>query len=268
MMNPYSEKEIYLLGSGYSVAELTDQEIKCINQAEVRMALNKFVVFYELSGIIPNYVYFVDFHNKHAKEFLQRVIDKVGSTKLKEDMTLVLNKKVNGRLYPSKNIQYHLQALNPFNYIHFKRPRLILDYKIDVDFVKLNPDFLAISDWSDSMNEPLFHFRSSLTSALNYITLNFDPCKIFLVGVDLNKPGYFYQKEIEQLQDNKNSRFSNEEKKAGKHFTAMNYKGTSLLDNFHIIISNLTERGFELYSTNKDSLLVQQDLCPYHPIIS
>jgi len=256
---------IYLIGSGYSINELTDQDRAIINGAKVRIALNKFTVFHKKSGLRPNYTYFIDYHNKHAKEFIQRTIATIKDSELKNDMTLVLHKNVAGRLYPSKNLAYKLQALNPLNYIHFKRPRFILDYEVKVDFVKIG-DFMKLSAWADSFDEELFHYRSSLTSALNYITLKFDPCKIVLVGVDLNKSAYFYQEEIEATQVHDNNKFRAEEKKADKHFTALAYKGTSMIDNFHHVTSNLYSRGFTLVSSNPNSLFAEQGICPYEAI--
>ncbi len=256
---------IYLLGSGYSINQLSPVERSVINAAQVRLALNKFTAFHEQSGIRPNYTYFIDYHNKHAKEFIQRTINTIKLTGLEKGMTLVLHKNVSGRLYRTKNLAYHLQALNPFNYIHFKRPRFILDYEVKVDFVKIG-DFMKLSPWADSFDDELFHYRSSLTSALNYITLKFDPCKIVLVGVDLNKSAYFYQEEIEATQVHDNNKFRAEEKKAGKHFTALDYKGTSMIDNFHLVTASLIDRGFTLVSSNPNSLFAEQGICPYEAI--
>jgi len=256
---------IYLIGSGYSINDLSAEDKAKINEAQVRLALNKFTVFHELSGIFPNYVYFIDYHNKHAKEFIQKTIDVIKESDLKDDMTMVLHEKVKGRLYPKKNFAYKLQGLNPFNYIHFKRPRFILDYDLNIDFVKVG-NFLKLSPWADSFDEDLFHYRSSLTSALNYISLKFEPCKIVLVGVDLNSSAYFYQQEIESTQMHENTRFVEQEKKVDKHFTALDFKGTNMVDNFHIVTKSLEERGFSLKSSNSDSLFAQRKICAFEPI--
>lgn len=251
-----SRKKVVVLGSGISILELSDKEKEVINNLAIKVALNKYTAFYEMSGITPSHVFFMDYHSIISKQYLQYIINIVNNKNL--PITFVLNNKIKQRIYYHKGLAYYLQHLNPLNYVHFKKPILFSKKKLKTVFVDIH-DHLKGGLWATEINQSLFHFRSSLTSALNFIGIVYPNSDIYLVGVDLDQPYYFFEKELYKLPFKKTDRTTKVGHKMNKHFTITNIQGTNMLDSWDYITTELKSQGCNLYSVKQDSLLVREN---------
>lgn len=263
-----NNNDIFVMGCGASINKLTAQEKQHINNAQVRLAMNRFTMFYKDAGIIPTHIYFIDFHTKTAAGYIQSCIDIVKENEELKDVTFIFSKKIKNRLYPKKTIGYHLQVLNPFNYYIIKKPRLIMDYSANIDFVKYS-HYLKPAKWANNFDEKLLLFRSSLTAALNYSTIKFKPAAIKLIGVDLSNSGYFFEDKLDISKDlvrNAQKKLREKEIEQKKHITVIDLKGTNMLDEFPYVVNSIKERGFEFYNCNKKSLLVQENYMDFKPV--
>src|SRR3974377_1643754 len=103
-------------------------------------------------------------------------------------------------------------------------------------------------EWAKSLKDKVFHFRGSLTTVLNYVSIIRPNQKVFLVGTDFNNSLYFFEEEIHKL-DFKWGDFTSEMvKEQDKHFSVINYKGTTMLDKFDFIVNSLKMTGNDLVS--------------------
>lgn len=276
--------EVFVLGSGTSISQLTDSEIQHINQAKCRLAINKFMAFYKEAKILPTHVYFVDKHEQ-CNRFLQHIFDVCIADGLK-DVTFVVNKEL------EKNITFYnaYKAISPFlEAVSFRqkrtlRQRLGIVYRLlrgryqktmylvprhcCFEFVNVDQSkWLEGGSWATNLQEPLFHFRTSLTSALNYISIVYPNTVIKFVGVDLNCGEYFFQKEIDALTFTWQDWTTQIVKEAGQHFAVQEYKGRTLFDKFDFVCESLGNSGNELVSCNPNSLLVEKGFMPYRPVM-
>jgi hypothetical protein len=230
---PFIEKDfIVVLGSGNSINELSDEQLRIINSAKVKIAINKFSGFYKLAQITPTHVFFYDDYTKSAILFLKYIFLKLRKNGLK-DLTFIVSKKYEGYLYFNKfiylNKKYYFLFMFKFKKIILKLGRLIVKpvnvslfnrFKkmVGCDFQNLqffrfsllpktsHTQFIDIQNWKNrgnfwakSLNQKLFHYRGSLTTVLNYISILYPNSKILLIGVDFNTSGYFFDSELNKL---------------------------------------------------------------------
>ncbi len=89
--------KVIILGSGTSILCLTDEEKAYINKCKTVIAVNKYMAFYKMIGILPTHVYFVDRHENSLK-FLQYIFHVCNDDNLK-DLNFILHKRVKVRFY-------------------------------------------------------------------------------------------------------------------------------------------------------------------------
>ena len=65
--------KVIVLGSGTSILDLNKGEIEYINKCKKVIALNKFMAFYEKSGILPTHIYFHDFFGLNFFKYVLKV---------------------------------------------------------------------------------------------------------------------------------------------------------------------------------------------------
>src|SRR5690606_952628 len=108
-----------------------------------------------------------------------------------------------------------------------------------------------------SKEQPLFHYRGSFTSVLNYVSLNYAGYSILLVGVDFDSPEYFFQKEMEALTFETSDRTTDIIKKEQKHFSIIDENGTKMDDLMPYVLECLETTKNPMFSLN-ESYAVKQ----------
>lgn len=257
-------KEVFVLGSGASISELTEEEKAHINQAEVRIAVNKFAAFYKKAGIVPTHVFFVDVHSPSATDMLQHIFDLCVEDGL-ADMRFVVNSKVKDRIFVNKNLAYYFHKYHPKS-VYKHHPYYWTQRQFAMDFVTLYK-FLEGGEWAVDLQQKLFHFRSSLSSVFNYVGVCFPGTVIKLVGVDLNGKDYFFEDDLRALSFSTSDWTTTHTKREEKHFTVQDYQGTNFLDKFPYMLEELSKTNNTLLCCGASSLLVEKELVEYQPIL-
>lgn len=261
--------DVIILGSGLSISKLTNNEINYINKCKTVIALNKFMIFYKKSKIIPTHVFFLDNHanNQWIIRYLLTICRK---DKLKK-LTFILNKSLKDKIFQNniarvikwlrinKNVVVSfLKSLNLKTFLKdiSKKHYLFLGPKKSAFIYTTYNFWLEGGEWATNINQSLFHFRGSLTSVLNYVSITNPNQDIYLVGNDFNSGKYFFQKELDEL-DLKMSDWTTEiTKKKDKHFSVIDYNGTTIYDKLPFILEQLHKNGNHIYNNNPNSLLV------------
>lgn len=279
---------VLVLGSGKSILNLTKAERELLNTCEVKIGINKYAAFYELAGIEPTHIYFFDDHDKSAINFLKLIFEKFVSQR-KKDKTFIVSKKYENYLFESKIKCYFLKYRNTFiiniktNTIKFGRyflkkisVHLFNEYKRRIESLKTKDScrfthipkkstiqFIENQNWLDRGNkwaktiqEPLYHYRGSLSSVFNYISICFPKKNVLLVGVDLNTDMYFFENELKKVDFNTTDWTTEIVKGEKKHFSIIDFKGTKIDDELPFMINNLKSSGNSLFSVSRTSYLV------------
>ena len=257
------QPEVFLLGSGESISGLTDQERAHINGSLCRLALNKFTIFHKVAGIVPTHVFFIDYGKPESRGVIQRLFNVCIADKLR-DLTFVLNHQMMGKPQFSRGKQLR-QVLRGVVKRRRIEPVYLAPEGCSFEYIR-HTDWLQGGPWATSIEEPLFHFRASLTTALNYASIRFPGATIKLVGVDLNSSRYFFQDHIERLRLKWKDWTTSIAADRGVHFTALEHEGTTVFDKFDFILESLGRTGNRLANCNPDSLFVQKDILPYVPV--
>lgn len=271
--------EIIVLGSGTSILALSDEEIAYINRCKTVIAMNKFMVYYKLSKIVPTHVYFVDWHG-NSLLFLKHILKMSKSDGLK-GLTFILNKTIWIRTYtnPLKRIfgRMVLAGYYAMRYVRRFRKEFLDNVISDnrflpvskankLEFVKVTLSYKAV-EWVKTTKGKLFHFRGSLSSVLNYCSIKFPNTKIQLVGTDFNGPNYFYEKELDQLDFEWKDYTYQKVKKEKRHLSFHKFDGKNLSDVFPFIIEELAKTGNAISCNNPESLLVTESGVDYKKLI-
>lgn len=237
--------DVIVLGSGPSILSLNQKEIDYINECEVKIAMNKFMAFHEKARIIPSHVFYVDCYQDSVRSFL-RLIIQYCIRKGIEDLNFVINKECEDEIDQQKFAE--------------------LCYNVEYITHQLWND--PNNTWKKTLDEPLFHYRGSLSTVLNYISIKY-PCRnIKLVGVDLNTPDHFFEEELKNLGLDYKDWTYDFARVGNRHFTALDYMGTTIFDKFDFIISNLNLTRNFLYNCNPNSLLSTRTKVPFREVAS
>lgn len=228
----WQHEELFVLGSGRSLLELSSAEKEVIKSGTT-LAMNKYLLYWELIGIWPEYSFLADAHHP-STEVLTRKIEKVCKEK----------DKITPRFLLSKDYEdWPLSSLAP---VFFKR-------RID------NTDSFY---WADTIEDFMYFHRGSLTCLLNLITVMKLSKRVTLLGIDLNDGEAFYQKEYNKdlsLHDVWESY-----RNAGKsHPTAIEILNIPPIQaRLPEVFKKMKESGIEVTCYNPSSLLVKEGICP------
>jgi hypothetical protein len=130
--------------------------------------------------------------------------------------------------------------------------------------------------WAGNLDEPLCHYRGSLTAAINLASLIYPVTKIKLVGVDLNRYLAFYGRAFDDYRIRYRLRsplepydtFHQQAIERDIHQTALGSTSRpSILAAFPSIRRCLERRSVELVCCNRDSLLVTEGAVPYERLL-
>ncbi|WP_299060167.1 hypothetical protein [uncultured Polaribacter sp.] len=282
---------VVVLGSGLSVNDLNPKERVLINSCPTKIGINKYAAFYKKAEISPTHVYFLDDFSHSSVLILKHIINFLKKQSFKE-VNFILSKGYIGYFKKTKFSYLLSKVISGINLFFYKTLIFLLrktlkTLKYDIfisiknriqyllkpkDLIKFNviPDnfkleYISVQNWiargnkwATTIKEDLYHYRGSLTTVLNYISINFPNKKILFVGVDFNSPHYFFQEELNKLNISATdwtSEFINTEK---KHFSIIDYKNTKIDDEFPFIIKSLKETGNTIYSVSEKAYLVEK----------
>ena len=265
--------KVIVLGSGESCLDLSKEEISEINNAEVRIAINKFALFSDKLGINYTHVYFNDIYGVNI------YVEIIKSLSKRSDVTVITNRYLAHLTYSSiwglvvsfwADVFYRLRSFL-IAIVRLGRPgrshELILArpfryYRIEKD-LKMNVIRTAPWDdknalWAQRLDEPLFSFRGSIMSVLNFISVKCPGSEVVCVGTDFNGSRYFYEKELEESGIDHEDHTTNEVKKQGIHYSFHDISQGKLSDAFPKVLNSLAEKGISLTCNNERSLLVKE----------
>lgn len=256
-----SRPSCYILGSGSSLNLLTQAERRYLNEHPRVLALNKYLLFEDIIGVSPSDYMLLDRHFP-AHIVFSRTLQTL--SKLARKPTLYIEEFY--RKYVSLKPTELLDGLKSRIFLWHKTkfwlPLNIIGTKINFCHNILDND--QTFRWAKTIDEPLYFYRGSLTSALNLATIIYPGCDIKLLGVDLNTNNYFFDDRLmrhPELID----RFYTVGQQDNKHPTTIDIgkssKHTSILNSFPKILKQLEHLGVQVYACNPDSLLVTQQIC-------
>lgn len=259
---------IVVLGCGESILALTEEEIRFINKSKIVIAINKFAAFYDMVGIIPNYIYF---HDELDNAFLiyKYILEKCYSNNL-TNLTIFTNKRF--KHISSKYFSYiYIPYLKIRSYLKWnilkKRTwnadQIYKSQSIKILHKPLNSKFISVKLeeydkgelWAKDLNEELFNYKGSLSSVLNICSIISPNTPIYLVGNDFNSSRYFFQDKLEKDFPEWKDYTTNITKQYNKHMSFIPTNGKTFIDAIPTIIKHLKETGNQLYCTNPKSLL-------------
>jgi hypothetical protein len=255
--------EVVVLGSGPSILELTPEDVAYINRCQWVIAVNKFMAFYKMTGIRPTHCYYLDQGEPCVMRFLQHVFDVCRADHL-HGITFIMHKDYEHRIHSFR--RSYNKAKREFNAQTKLDSVFLVPHLCHFQFLDRQNDWLKGDTWATSPDQPLFHCRGSLTSVLNYVGLCFPGRTVKLVGNDFNSSRYFFQDELEKLPFEWRDWTYPITQAAGRHFSAIDYKGTTMFDRFGYIMECLAKSNNRLVSCNPRSLLVEKGFVPYEPV--
>ncbi len=119
----------------------------------------------------------------------------------------------------------------------------------------------GVESWSESLDQPMHHYLTSLTSLLNFVYLRHPGCRLLLGGVDFNNAAYFFNDEISFSPVSLDDKTSDLQRRHGQHSALIQQMGAgTLLDRLPMILQKLRSVEIEPISLSRDSLLVRRGL--------
>lgn len=274
---------VIILGSGESCLSLSKKEKLAINESEVRIAVNKFALFNNLVGLDYTHIYFNDIYG------LNVYIEIIKSLKNRSDITVITNSYLSTLTYSSfcellicilSDLYYRCRSMLIAVYRLGKPGRsheLIIGrsfhyYQIskqnNIDIIKTTQWDDIGAPWAASLDEPLFSFRGSLMSVLNYVSVKFPKSEIVCVGTDFNGSRYFYEEELAKSGIDHEDHTTNEVKRKGIHYSFHDISQGKLSDAFPKALVKLASSGISISCNNAKSLLVKQCKVRYKELLN
>lgn len=251
------------MGTGRSISDLSAGDVAAVNRGRNVLAINKYMAFYRMGGIVPTHVYFVDSYDESSVRFLNHTLNVCREDGLR-GLTFILNRRFQKRVATSA-FDYWLKFLAVR--VLRRSDRTVFAGPPDSRFEFINHEHsLEGKNWADDLAETLFHFRGSLSTVLNYVSIRFPGRKVKLVGVDFNSPGYFFQDELDKLTFEWRDWTTDIVKEKKMHFSAVDHDGKTIFDRFDFILENLAASGNKLVCCNENSLLVEKGFTPFEPV--
>jgi len=258
----------FILGSGPSIFDLNEEQKRWLSMQPFVFAMNKYLMFWDKVGIHPSHFFLIDTHFP-AYAVLEKSIAR--KHELKKPVKFCLGYRfrpfVNQGLFGKFRNFYALKKVT-------KNDRRYTGRFLEIEsplFFDHQTNLFKEHKWAESLSEPLYYFRGSLTILLNLITILNPRNPIYLLGVDMNTNRTFYDEELQAdplLRDN----FHVIGEKTGKHPTVVEMKVRDgrnvggLLDKWEFIQKSCELAGCPIYNCNSQSLLVESGLCEYSPI--
>lgn len=280
---PDGREDVYLLGCGQSVLDLTTEEVECINRAPVRLALNKFVAFHKVAGIVPTHVWFTEDHNDTYR-ILQYIFDVCERDDL-ENLTFVMGRHT-GQVFSwrarywaervRRSAYYRiLRRLSPRRFPAIPHWNMLMAPaagRLGWQFERVDRtnEVFGPMVWATSIEQPLFHHRTAFTAGLNYLSVKWPKATIRLVGTDFNGYGYFFDEEAQRRGIQWHDFTSSLQAERQAHFAtipdAIQERPGTVFDVFPFMRKSIENQGGSIACNNPASATIQHGLADYAPI--
>jgi hypothetical protein len=282
---------VYILGSGPSLLSLTPEEVAYLNRQPAVLSLNQYLIFWEKIGVIPKCHMMADGQYPAIKLLMET---QEAIMQLEEPITYYINRRY---------LHYFPRGLNWRVWKHGIRKRLQLwrqhryapplrtpqEHLVTFSQVSEAPNAHLMDEngwyWAQSLEDPLYFHRGTLTSAINLAAIVWPDADIALLGVDLNTYGHFFDLDWDQDRWKEHEVFNrkrlsdlsavhHEKSRAmNTHATAVEYDQDDedsipgIQAAFPLMQAELAKTGRTLYCCNPDSLLVTDGILPYAPVL-
>jgi len=256
--------ECFIIGSGSSLLNLTDDEKMYLNNHPNTMGMNKYLIFHDLLNIVPKYMFLGDYHFPAHKVFKETI--EVAKNRYPDIKFYVDRYYYNIFVNQLSNILFNLKERLILLIKYFYFAELTIKYE-NLLYFKAQRKYLNRFFWGKSLEDELFFHKGSLTTAINLANILFPGCNIKLIGVDLNNPYYFFEQILEKRKDLFDPITHIKSRETGKFFPVIRTNAGSIVDYIPDIVNELKSQNINLYCCNKESLLIEENLCEYSPII-
>lgn len=251
---------VLVLGSGKSILNLTKSERELLNTCEVKIGINKYAAFYELAGIEPSHVYFHDDHYESSVLFFQYLIKKIKKNRLK-NITLIVSESTAKKLIKNK-IQYYINTIifyhkKIFKNKYPKKKVLLIPKNYNIQTIRIENYIKKCTPWAKKKEDPLYHFKGSFSTVLNYISIFYPNKTVLLVGVDFNTSDYFFESELEKLSFETKDWTYELRKNHNKHYSVIETDGVKMDEELPFMIDELAKTNNKMLSLNIKSYLVE-----------
>ncbi|MBW2058247.1 MAG: hypothetical protein JRH07_16075 [Deltaproteobacteria bacterium] len=261
--------EIFVIGSGASLNRITEDEAYYVNGAEAVISFNMYLIFWKRVGIVPTHHIMLDYvHNRFVYEMVFDTCRKNGFWRTR----FLLHRYWEGRIYTDPAVFYWrkvkraLRGRGPTDMV-------VVDSRLEIGYLDIGPWDRLEYLWGRGLDERLFHFRGTLTTAINVAHVLDPHATIKLLGVDLNTPDYFFQDQMPRLIRLKRKEGSSDldweyNLRAGRHGTVLPYgELPPMTAAFPFIRQQVEATGGRIFCCNKESLLVEEGHLSYGPVI-
>lgn len=260
--------EIFIIGTGASLNQITPEEVDYVNRAKAIISFNLYLPFWERIGIVPTHYILLD---STKALFVYEMVFRTCKNHRFGHIEFFLSKYWDGRIYRSAP-EFYRQKLKRF--LRGRRPpdMVLVDGSIKIGYVHFTSWNRLEYQWGKNLEERLFHFRGTLTTAINIAHILDPSAMIKLLGVDLNKPEYFFHDQIPQLLKLKEKEGRSDldwqyNLNVGKHGTILPYKGAPpVTAAFPFILRQVRGTGGRIACCNPESLLVEEGHLAYSPV--
>ncbi|WP_158633554.1 hypothetical protein [Tautonia sociabilis] len=260
-----TREDVFLLGCGRSVLDLSDADRAAISRSRCVLALNKFILFHDVARITPTHVWFTEDHWPGPR-VLRDIFAHCRRNRL-EGLTFIITPQP--RIFHDRRLTYTRarlgytwrnalgrKMLEPF----LPPPRSRLE-RVERHF------WLDGGSWATEPGQPLFHLRTSFTCALNYLAVTHPGAHIHLIGTDFNSGGYFFEERMARFRGRWDDWTTSTQREQGRHFATIPHEGKTVFDAFPYMREQLDRAGVRVSCPNKESGVVRQGLADYEPIV-
>jgi len=261
----------FILGSGRSLLNLTEADKSYINNAEFVLAFNKYLIFSDLVGIRPTH-YLLGDDGIKADVMLRETVA-ICKQRGYEDLTFIL-----GRAYQPNTTDFIKRKrrlkrqMSPHKRLFFpffdRKDTAALSYAGRNAIYIDRHYWLEGGDWARALNETIFHFRGSLSGAINLANIFHPTYDVKLLGVDLDHHAYFFQEAIDADPGKWGVFLQRLTTHSENHETIVDYKGVGgIQEKFPFMVEQVARTGGRLLCCNPSSYLVEHGIVPFAPII-
>ena len=259
-------KTCFILGSGRSLLRLTAREKEYINSCDFVLAFNKYLIFADLVGIKPTHYLLGDTGAK-ADLMLLETVKKCRQNRYK-DTTFIMEKAYQpfSRQYYKRKRRLKKQWRLLY-WLHNRSDERAIEYTARRAIYIERYDWLEGGNWARSLKDKIFHFRGSLSGAINLANILHPDYAIKLLGVDLDNHAYFFQEEIESNPKKWGVFLNRLTPESEQHETIVTHRDTGgIQEMFPYIQEQVEKTGGHLYCCNPESYLVKNNIVPYAEI--
>ena len=258
----------YIFGGGPSVLDLTPAEQEYLNRHPYTLAMNRFLLHWEMTRVLPKVALLSD---KGAPHLLFDLIRKAKGAHA--PVVLYINGHYRPYLWGSPGdlarglLRRGLSLKAKRGWIPYVLARPPITY---LNLTQLQPPEDPIP-WATGLDQPLYWYRGTLTVAINLAALLYPGTDIKLIGVDMGFASFF-ESEVQHpaiIASYSRDELHRRAKETDVSSTVMPEADGSpgILAALPKVREVLQRDGRELYCCNPQSMLVTEGICPYAPVM-